>query len=727
MARNFLLGYGEALTSKLERPNSGPVEKFFYDYKENKDFLLPKLYELEKEFERLPEKALADGKIVGKLIIHPTHLAKSYYPTSLLSKFSVLDIGSKEVKVKPRRVGTKKKKDLYSTNCLYISVSRESLSRLIAAIESDSLNSTHTKDFCRLEDINLFAGRDKIIGNVEDDVSKFEFAFHTPNLESAKVLTQFSEFSQESGCKVDHQKGVSVGGLSFLSVTCNKPTLDKLSEYSYLRSIRKMPQIGLLNPVSLKGKEATREIKLPIKKAESNDIKVAIFDGGIGGNTLSQWVQEYSFSDYQPLQEHIAHGSEVTSILLFGSVEPDQTELPVPYTNIDHYRVIDPSTDSCDIDSLDVLRRIVDVLSNKHYDFVNLSIGPRNPIDDDEVHSWTSALEPYLETGKTLMSVAVGNDGNLRNEMARIQSPADMVNAISVGSTSSDNDDFWNLADYSSIGPGRSPGLVKPDVVAFGGSNSEPMDIYSPLTNCVYPNMGTSYAAPSVLRQAIAIKASIEKDISPLVSKALLIHRADVNNHKWQHVGWGKIRSNIDDILYTQDNEATIIYERELLSSNYIKALVPLPEAGDIKGKVYIKATLCYATKTDPQHPYNYTRSGVGVIFRPVGGVKDTIPFFSESTLHPKNEQDLRKDGHKWENTLSNEVSFELEELQNPSFEINHQEREQGAPSKGHSLPFVLIITVRAENTPQLYDHIVRKYQVLKPLRTRTQVSIPLR
>ncbi|KAA1163377.1 S8 family peptidase [Pseudoalteromonas fuliginea] len=727
MARNFLLGYGEALTSNLERPDSGPIEKFFYDYQENKDFLLPKLYQLEKEFKRLPEMALTNGKVVGKLTIHPTHLAKSYYPKGLLSKFSISNIGSKEVKVKPRRVGTKNKKELYSTNCLYISLSKESLAEFIAAIESDSLNTTHRNDFCKLEDIRLFEGQEKIIGDVQGSTYKFEFAFHTPNKESSQVLAQFSDFSKYNGCTVDHKKGISVDGLSFLSVTCDKLTLTKLSEYSYLRSIRKMPEIGLLNPVSLQENKVVREVKLPDTRAENDKIKVAIFDGGIGGNTLSKWVQEHTFSDVQPLVEHVTHGSEVTSLLLFGPVEYDQTELPVPYANIDHYRVIDPLTDRCDLDSLDVLQRILSVISKKHYDFINLSIGPRNPIEDDEVHSWTSALEPYLVTGKTLMSVAVGNDGVLGNEMARIQSPSDMVNAIAVGASSSDNDDFWSLANYSSIGPGRSPGLMKPDVVAFGGSSSEPVEIYSPLTDGVHPKMGTSYAAPSVLRQAIAIKASIEKDISPLVSKTLLIHRAHANGNKWQHVGWGKVRSNIDDILYTQDNEATIIYERELLSSKYIKAPVPLPEIGSIKGKVYVKATLCYATKTDPQHPYSYTRSGVGVVFRPMGDLKDTVAFFSKNTLHPRNEQELRMDGHKWENTLSNEVSFEPEELKNPCFEINHQEREEGGPSKGSSLPFVLIITVRAENTPKLYDHIVQKYQVLQPLRTRTKVSIPLR
>ena len=726
MAKNFLLGYGEELISDMARPDSGPVDKFFYSYEENKALLLPKLKELKAKFKRLPSKALTNGEVVGRITLHPTHLAKSYYPQSFLSKFKLKDIGGKEVKLSPRKVGTKKKKDSYLCTSLYVSVNENSLSELINTIENDRLLKTHQLDFCKIEDISSFEGEDKILSFEEED-AKYEFVIHTPELENLQVLKQFKDYSSECGCQVDYKKGVSTGGLSFLSVNCDKSTLDKLSEFTYLRAIRIMPELGVHRPVTTRSKLQNKNIVLPNKSAANQSVKVAIFDGGIGTADISKWTKEFTFTNETSVNSLLSHGSEVTSLVLFGNIEDDQDELPVPFSNIDHYRVVDPSIDSYDLDCIDILRRIMDVLEKNHYDFVNLSLGPRCPIEDNEVHSWTSVLESFLESGKTLMSVAVGNDGKLDDELSRVQVPSDMVNALAVGAASSDDDDFWTLADYSSIGPGRSPGLVKPDVVANGGSDSNPLKIYSPLTGGITLNAGTSFAAPLALRQAIAIKASLEQEVTPLVTKSLLIHSANSNSHPWQYAGWGKIRSTYEDVLFTEDNEATVIYRREILSGKYIRAQVPLPNINDIGGRVYIKATFCYATKTDPQHPHNYTRSGLSVVFRPFGSGKETQTFFSSKSLYPRTEEELRKEGHKWENTLSNEISFDPSELSNPCFEINHQEREGGAPAKGHSLPFVLILTVRAENTPKLYDAIVQKYQVLQPLRTRTQVPIPLR
>jgi hypothetical protein len=71
-------------------------------------------------------------------------------------------------------------------------------------------------------------------------------------------------------------------------------------------------------------------------------------------------------------------------------------------------------------------------------------------------------LDGHLSLGRTLMTVAVGNDGNVDGGMGRIQPPADAVNALAVGACDS-REFMWNRASYSCYGPGRSPGLVKPD------------------------------------------------------------------------------------------------------------------------------------------------------------------------------------------------------------------------------------------------------------------------
>jgi hypothetical protein len=74
-----------------------------------------------------------------------------------------------------------------------------------------------------------------------------------------------------------------------------------------------------------------------------------------------------------------------------------------------------------------------------------------------------------------LPAIAVGNSGesDWTSGNARIQTPADCVNALSIGGCDRVGAG-WKRAPYSSIGPGRSPGIMKPDGVAFGGSSREP-------------------------------------------------------------------------------------------------------------------------------------------------------------------------------------------------------------------------------------------------------------
>ena len=43
------------------------------------------------------------------------------------------------------------------------------------------------------------------------------------------------------------------------------------------------------------------------------------------------------------------------------------------------------------------------------------------------------------------------------------------MNALAVGAAD-DTGTGWARAPYSAIGPGRSPGVVKPDLMAFGGN-----------------------------------------------------------------------------------------------------------------------------------------------------------------------------------------------------------------------------------------------------------------
>ncbi|MGC6627765.1 peptidase S8, partial [Escherichia coli] len=78
---------------------------------------------------------------------------------------------------------------------------------------------------------------------------------------------------------------------------------------------------------------------------------------------------------------------------LFGRVEENAPSFKRPFMNVDHYRVLSPTSgDNGNWDLCDVLKKIQSVLDSGDYKFANLSIGPHLPIGDDEVHVWTAVL-----------------------------------------------------------------------------------------------------------------------------------------------------------------------------------------------------------------------------------------------------------------------------------------------------------------------------------------------
>lgn len=184
---------------------------------------------------------------------------------------------------------------------------------------------------------------------------------------------------------------------------------------------------------------------------------------------------------------------------------------PRPYSYVDHLRVLD--ADICNEHPLELYRTlglIEEVLLSRQYQFINLSLGPNLPIEDSEVHAWTSVIDDLLSDGETLMTIAVGNNGEMDKESgnARIQVPADSVNGLSIGAANSTDSNKWARSSYSAMGPGRSPGVIKPDLVTFGGEEREYFHVLTDDTNPVIaPQMGTSFAAPYALRTAVGIKA----------------------------------------------------------------------------------------------------------------------------------------------------------------------------------------------------------------------------
>ena len=382
-------------------------------------------------------------------------------------------------------------------------------------------------------------------------------------------------------------------------------------------------------------------------------------------------------------------------------------------------------------DLFDVLSRITNVLDRNTYKFINLSLGPRLPIEDDDVHVWTSVLDEYLSGGNTFATVAVGNDGQATAPLNRVQPPSDMVNAVAIGSADILTDD-WRRADYSCVGPGRSPGLVKPDGLYFGGSEEEPFVVYTPVNNTMSGVAGTSFSSPAVLRLAAGVDAALDHELSVPALKALLIHKTQPNSEDLSGTGWGKFPNDIGEIIECDNNEATVLYQGVLRPSLYKRAFLPFPTEIE-PGNVMITATFCYCTTIDPEHPVNYTRSGLEVSFRPHmgkfpkegGKTPLTKTFFSVNSLYP-NEQILRDDAHKWETTLHKSCTFRVSSFHEPCFDIYYHTREKGASASKLSdpLPYALVVTISSKKDQKLYNKVLQRYQTLQPIQMKQTVRI---
>ena len=660
--RNFLLGKGENLTESIVGSGRKLDKSPPYDFAQAQERLIPMLSETVKNLAQLPEEACPNGEVVGSVILNPEYIAMSYFPENLLKTFSLRAVGSRATKITPSKRSKNRLPVEANTTELFVAGQRSSFTRMMQIIpqlhEGQQLS---TDDLAAVEKISALDARNKIKG-IEDRKKSLalEIVLHASGFQSdGYILETFQRYITTLGLSVDINRRIHAGGLCFIGAMSPVQKINDLARFSFLRAVREMPKLRVFDPVIRSVRSRAKPITLPPAAPIDRDIRVAIFDGGLPDNSnLKTWVQCYDAPGVgAPAPELLQHGQSATSAALFGHLMPGETA-PVPYTKIDHYRVLDQNSAADPLNLVDVLDRIRSILeTSPTYDFINLSIGPKLAIEDDDVHAWTAVLDEQLAEGKTLATIAVGNDGELDAlaKLNRVQVPADCVNAVSVGACDRFSGN-WKRASYSSVGPGRSPGLIKPDLVAFGGSQQEPYLVLEPSNALgLIQTAGTSFAAPHSMRVGTGVRAHFGSLLSPLVVRALLIHTAETRNHPQPEVGWGRVSDEIDEIVVCKDGVVRVVYQGTLSASKYLRARLPMP-ASQLTGMVSITATCCYATPIDSAHPSNYTRSGIETFFRPhdeVFGEETSVhpvseTFLSQSRLY-QTEEKLRTDAHKWE------------------------------------------------------------------------------
>jgi len=490
-----------------------------------------------------------------------------------------------------------------------------------------------------------------------------------------------------------------------------------------------MPSLRPLNPI-FRQTQAER-VEIPEDGPLDDQVRVAVLDGGLPDqHGLDNWVNYREPPGLGPADPGgLGHGMMVTSAFLFGPIAAGNP-LDTPPCRVDHWRVVEQQDAHVDDPGLfRVLRRIEDILDQNTYDLVNLSLGPNLPIEDDDPHAWTAVLDRLISGSNTLLCAAAGNNGELDWDSgnARVQPPSDTVNGLGIGAASTTSDG-WKRANYSCVGPGRRPGFVKPDILAFGGSQQEPFGVLDQ-GGTVGFTAGTSFASPYAARLAMGVATFFQSELSALALKALMIQRADNNGFDQREVGWGRLPIELEDMVASADHQAHILYQGVLGDQAGWSLRIPMPD-DPMGGRVEIKATICFRTAVDAHHPLSYTRAGLEVVFRPNTVEKPGIskPFFKNDDYWPP-EIELRRKAMKWEPVLKASKRFLGKTLHDPIFELHYLNRAEGQRAdRRFELPYAAVITVTAPRVEDLYNQIINRYRLqLAPLRPRVRIRDRLR
>ena len=737
-----ILSKAEYYTQKNSPKRTKPSpKKRPYTYAVAKQRLIGKFNSVVELGGELPSILCPGNNIVTKVVLHPSYLAKSYFPESLFSNYNLKNLGSKEVYISPeKRVGKGQEgEDKLPSSMFFVSGSKNDFFRLYEDINNDEFNEDCRDDLAKLEDIEMFSSEDKISrSNVVLEDTKinshelcYEVVLHASKMDEG-ILESFYSYIKSLNGMIYRDKTRSIKSLTFCFIKINQSMIKSLAEFVFVRVVRPVPELDISNRMNSEQLEHYVEVNQNSFGDAPVSSKVAIFDGGLHSNDLrSNNIRYFNLTrtDHD-LSDNYLHGSLVTSAVVYG----DNLSVNKDVIPVDHFKIYS-CDDNADICLVDVLDRITSVLKSNSYKFVNLSIGPKIPCPDDEPNLWTSTLDEIASKGNMLIVVAVGNEGIYLNtdlkEFARIQPPADMLNGLSIGAANS-RTDKWNRATYSCVGPGRSPGFVKPDALFFGGDNEEKLQLTSLSCGKTHEVIGTSFAAPLVTRLAALIDLKTNGTLDVATIRALIIHSTGKNKLDRAHCGWGRISEDVDKLLYCENNKVTVVYQGDLKTASGVRASLPFPKnIGGYKGMVSIDATVCFYTDVDQQHTVSYTRAGLEIAFRPdfdrvVGKASEakTRTLFSQKKIYGSEHQ-LRKDSHKWETCYKVHDRISSDGLNQPMFDIRYLTRDEGHSRLAKDmrnlspLHFSLVVTVSLDkeiSNYSLYDTILNEYNLLTPI-----------
>lgn len=775
VARRLLLN-GEALRFQVELAPTGGGPKYNpFTSEEAREWLLPQIRSTRAEIQAMPDALRAADRIYVEAKLLPNYLAPSYYPEALLGFIGAVPVGSR-ADIGVLRTASRERPS--GTRRLILAVDDAALERLEELVDAHGAGRSAQQAFeqiQRLEEVappavNTVLRPDPAEHVGAAETSLWEAVLHPRAVRSGEpvpiddaALDRWVSLVESYGGTVHRDFLRQVGGLTFMPIRVASAQAPQLARFNPLRVLRPMPAI---RPRPRFGLRSVSRIQPPNEQRPLADVTtVAVFDGGVHDpDQLGLFAIPLIDLTPEPSEpEDVDHGTGVTGAVLYGLLQPgDQaTQPPLP---VESFRVVPPPYDPGDLDGYWILDRIKEILTEDRHKLVNLSLGPTLAVEDDmEPNRWTAELDQLAWERDIVFVVAAGNDGNQDQDtgLHRVQVPADMANAVSVGACDVPAPDRpWARAPYSSMGPGRPGARTQPLGVQFGGVDNQMFDVLR-ADGTFLEATGTSFSAP-VVTHALADLTTRLPRVNSSVLRAFAVHFAERHrafNARRDEFGFGRLPLSFADALDCTPDQVHVLFIDQIARGDVLGYQLPLPQS--FSGAAKMSVTLAYASPVEPTQPTEYTSASLELTLRPhrnmfrfspptgsadparivdltstearnllmagwISGQEPVTKTLTSSTS--LNEVDLR-DAGKWETLRHHRVSFAAGEVDNARLEVRYVARRAGAlDGSPTEVPFAMLVSVSdPSRSGTFYDDVTAQFTALRPAQRVSAGRVRLR
>lgn len=766
-----LIAHGEAYVEPIARPNGGGPKERPHTYDEARTSILKDIDRMFATIDEEPTLYL-DEKIIC-VRMEPKFEAKSYTPSAMLRVTDEMEIiGGRRYKLPSEEQagstqGFESAEETESeetdtspkdAKLYFIRTTTQGIRDFQSVLENGSNNSNAAwrNEIMSVHSFDLLEPSEKVQGF--DDAWEFgpvEVVLHPLASDADKAIEMFCSVA---GVKLeDVEVRPYENGVTFIAVRLARDAAERVSCINPLRTVHPLGRVSI-EPMRRSFTAPAPQVQVG---AATPSVRVGVFDGGCDPAIplLSGFVTAHNCVPSPSEQDYVDHGGAVCGVVLHGELSGKGANdvLPLPEVSVDCFRVL-PTTDPNDFElyeAIDVIEQVVP--KNPDIGLYNISFGPVGPILDDDISRFTYSLDTLTSSiaenhENPLFSIAVGNDGQEPEPFNRIQSPADLVNGLSVGAYSVDSSGNRVRATYSCVGPGREGAKVKPDLLEFGGDISKPFVVADMHGNLLTATAGTSFASPLVVHKIGSILARSE-DITPHMARMLMLHYADHDDSQSQEeYGFGLSPSSVDSCLNCDENCVTTLYQGVLKPAELVSLPIFAPSINGTSGYVTVRWTIVAVCAVDPNDTDEYTASCIQDTFVPhemkyqfrkdgVGsktldlsipkdaaeaakllnqGYKKSYLPISVPAKRYWEESDLRANDFKWDTVISKHRRMRSTSLLQPSLTLQSVFRTNN--DSDAITKYYAAVTVDAPGYPgSLYTSTLQQYQSLAPIRLRLQ------